>query len=109
MIDLTGTPPKKAKVKQERNVIITEKLGGVLAKARRNNVGLSKLCELCDQTFWDMFPEYCGYCAMYGKCTKVGCTFKHDMVPDAVATQIVTKLKKVIDDPTLITGTSQNA
>ena len=54
----------------------------------------------------DMFPEYCGYAAMYGKCNKTGCAFKHDAVPDAVAKRIVSQLTKVIDDPTLITGKS---
>ena len=43
---------------------------------------------------------------MYGKCNKTACSFKHEMAPDAVAKKVVAKLKKVIDDPTLITGKS---
>ena len=83
-----------------------DKLGSTLAKASRHNIGLSQLCGLCDEKIWDMFPEYCGYTTMYGKCNKMACSFKHEMAPDAVAKKVVAKLQKVIDDPTLITGKS---
>jgi hypothetical protein len=111
VIDLTHqpSPPQKQRIKQERNPIIIDKLGSTLAKASRHGLGLSQLCELCDEKLWDMFPEYCGYTTMYGKCNKNGCSFKHDMVPDAVAKKVVAKLKKVIDDPTLITGKSPSS
>ena len=107
-IDLTGqgSPNKSQKIKQERNAIIVEKLGSTMTKAGRANVGLSQICDLCGVKIWDLFPEYCGYAAMYGKCNKTVCTFKHDAVPDAVAKRIVSQLTKVIDDPTLITGKS---
>ena len=108
VIDLTngGSPTGKQKIKQERNPIIVDKLGSTVAKANRNSVGLSQLCELCGEKIWDVFPDYCGYITMYGKCNKPACKFKHDMVPDDVAKKVVAKLQKVIDEPTLITGKS---
>ena len=107
-IDLTGggSPSKPQKVKQERNPIIIEKLGSTITKANKNEVNLSALCDLAGVKLWNVFPDYCGYTALYGKCNKVGCTFKHDVVPDAIAKRIVAQLTKVIDDPTLITGKS---
>ena len=110
VIDLTegGSPPQKqrTKIKQELNPIIVDKMGSTLNKARRANLGLSQLCELVGEKIWDMFPDYCGYTTMYGKCSRPNCIFKHEMTPDAVAKKVVAKFKKVIDDPTLITGKS---
>ncbi len=81
-----------------------------LAKTNRNNVGLSKLCDFCGVKIRDVFPEYCGYTTIYGKCNKAACPFKHDMAPDEVAKKVVAKLQKVIDDPImLITGKSNSA
>ncbi len=109
-IDLTdGSPIVKQKIKKERNPIIIDKLGSTLAKANRNNVGLRKICDLCGVKIWDVFPEYCGYTTIYGKCNKAACPFKHEMAPDDVAKKIVSKLQKVIDDSTLITGKSHSA
>ncbi len=87
--------------------MINEKLGSMLAKAKRHNVGLNKLCELVDMKLWDMFPVYCGFTTMYGKCHRPNCAYSHDKVPDDAAKKIVTNFKKVLDDPTLISGKSQ--
>lgn len=101
------SPLQKQKVLQEKHPILVEKLGSTLAKAKRHNVGMNQLCELVGMKVWDMFPIHCGYTTLYGKCGKVGCQFNHDKLPDGVAKKIVTNFKKVIDDPTLITGKSQ--
>ena len=107
-IDPFESPTKGQKILLDKHPLIVEKLGPSLAKAKRHNVGMSQLCELVGMKLWDMFPVHCGHTTLYGKCGKAGCAFKHETLPIEVAKKIVTNFKKIIDDPTLITGQSQN-
>ena len=102
--DLFESPSKQPKIRMDKHPLIIEKLGTTLTKAKRHRVGMVQLCELVGMKIWDMFPVHCGHTTLYGKCGKAGCEFNHDPLPTDVAKKIVTNFKKIIDDPTLITG-----
>ena len=103
-IDPLESPTKGQKILQEKHPLIIEKLGTTLSKAKRHGVGMVQMCELVGMKIWDMFPVHCGHTTLYGKCGKAGCQFNHEPLPIDVAKKIVTNFKKIIDDPTLITG-----
>ena len=70
----------------------------------RKGWGLNKFCEAAGVPMWEAFPRSCGHLALFERCTSVRCKFNHDDIDETEAKFVVDKFKKVVDEPTLITG-----
>ena len=91
--------------KAMRHPILKRELGAMVTHAKnRKGWGLFKFCEAAGVPMWEAFPRSCGHLALFEKCTSERCKFSHDDIDETEATFVVDKFKKVVDEPTLITG-----
>ena len=106
-----GSPEKQTKLrgdqvrKAKRHPILESELGAMVTHAQnRKGWGLYKFCEAAGVPMWEAFPRSCGHLALFEKCTSVRCKFNHDDIDETEAKFVVDKFKKVVDEPTIITG-----
>jgi hypothetical protein len=89
----------------KRHPLLERHLGAMVTHAKnRKGWGLFKFCEAAGVPMWDAFPRSCGHLALFEKCTSERCKFGHKDISETDAQFVVEKFKKIIDDPTLITG-----
>ena len=78
-----------------------------------NYPSFQKVCEFCGITKSQLLPSAdskdCKQFLLTGKCKYRNCKFQHRAATDAEAKEVITKLKRFIDDPLALKGTTASS